>query len=145
MSEIKCSSCGQLGEPWPANSFCNEHCTYCGAEFSIVELKQAKGLFPNSRYKNESFDMPTNNQVIERIKKAESLTAIIHRLEVENAKLRAGLAFYADKNNWSYYDMYSWSTGDSSPKGDIECLENDGSKSKLYGGKLARQILREVE
>jgi hypothetical protein len=37
-----------------------------------------------NRYKNEPFNIPSNDEVIERVKKAESLVAINKKLKAQN-------------------------------------------------------------
>lgn len=58
-------------------------------------------------------------------------------------EMEEALEFYANKDNWSYYDIHSWSSSDSSIRGDCEMLEGtSGQKgTKYYGGKLARKVL----
>ena len=69
---------------------------------------------------------------------------LIQNVQAENAKLREGLAFYADKNNWlsiqaGYGNQIMISLKDKSYPN-----EHDDSTIEV-GGKLARQILKEVE
>lgn len=54
--KIKCKHCGHFDAPISANSFCDEHCAYCGVEFEAVEIKQAKGIFPNTWTSGNSGD-----------------------------------------------------------------------------------------
>lgn len=64
----------------------------------------------------------------------------IEALRAELQKERECVDWYANKENWTHFDMHSWTTGDSTPRGDVECLDGAGKiGSKSYGGKRARQ------
>lgn len=68
-------------------------------------------------------------------------------LKEKIALLTSCCEFYADKKNWTYYDVHLWSPSQSSIKGDdTERLEGIFGQvgTKYYGGKLARETLRKL-
>lgn len=78
--------------------------------------------------------------------KIQSLESEIKQLKKGNEKLRTCVEFYADKRSWSYYGIDEWSQKISGISSDTEMLDGkEGYVSiKYYGGKLARQTLKEL-
>lgn len=78
--------------------------------------------------------------------KVDQLQAELAKKDEQLESANEVIGFYADKLNWTYYDVHSWSSGDSTPKSDTECLENCGQVgSKYYGGKRAREYKKKWE
>lgn len=83
----------------------------------------------------------------------------IVKLESQNRKLTEALMFYADPNNWDYYDSITegsdipenpstrWNAVFLPDKNDSELLEGYGflHEQAYVNGKLARAVLKEVE
>lgn len=75
----------------------------------------------------------------------EMLIATVDKLKEENKKLRDALEFYADHQNWWHDSPSDFGYGS---KGLIICIDQaediDSLREVSVGGKLARQVLKEV-
>lgn len=129
------------------------HCidTYCGVN-RISWSQIAKEAYEAGQESAREEIQLDKLELIEKRYESKLLNEVNEKLHFEIISLKNQVEtlkkcveFYANKENWSYFDIHSWSTGESTPRGDTECLEGYGNKgSKSYGGKLARETLKKL-
>lgn len=96
----------------------------------------------NEKLKREPHQQRFNNK--HNLSIDQKISDEIIRLNEENKKLRACIEFYAKIENW--YDVEEIQGSDRRTiRKDGEDLFDELNYHTIYGGKLARQVLREIE
>lgn len=82
---------------------------------------------------------------VEQLQKGERtcIGCVVRQVEKDMKREMDTVDYYANIENWTKDDMYSWSDGKSAiASSDKETLFNNGNTSDCRGGKLARQTQR---